>query len=33
MIGLISDMILAYHREQILELEKIRAELEELKKK
>ncbi|MEA5086469.1 MAG: S-layer glycoprotein N-glycosyltransferase AglJ [Methanocorpusculum sp.] len=32
MIGLISDMILAYHREQILELEKIRAELEDLKK-
>ena len=33
MIGLISDMILAYHREQIIAIEKIQAELNELKKK
>jgi dolichol-phosphate mannosyltransferase len=32
MIGLISDMILAYHREEIVEIGKLQAELEELKK-
>ncbi len=32
MIGLISDMILAYHREEMRELSLLRAELEELKK-
>ena len=33
MIGLISDMILAYHREEILEIGKLRAELEDLRRK
>lgn len=32
MIGLISDMILAYHREEIREISKLKKELEELKK-
>ena len=33
MIGLLSDMIVAYHREEIREISRLKAEIEELKRK
>ncbi|HJJ61537.1 MAG TPA: TIGR04182 family glycosyltransferase, partial [Methanocorpusculum sp.] len=33
MIGLLSDMIVAYHREEIREISQLKAEIEELKRK
>ncbi|HJJ64502.1 MAG TPA: TIGR04182 family glycosyltransferase, partial [Methanocorpusculum sp.] len=33
MIGLLSDMIVAYHREEIREISLLKAEIEELKRK